>query len=111
MFQQLQQEGKLRPIFDEVEQNQVDEILKSDKVCDCPLCEILEQEENGKKKCCRGKGQCNNAGFRTLLLFSNDAPRALQLGFQDPATSHMEGIIALHQSLSIFLLGTIILVA
>jgi hypothetical protein len=61
MFQQLQQEGKLRPIFDEVEQKQVDEILKSDKVCDCPLCEILEQEEKRKKKCCRDQGQSKGA--------------------------------------------------
>jgi hypothetical protein len=43
-------------------------------------------------------------------FFLNDAPRTAQVTFQDPATSRMEGLISLHQSLSLFLLAVIALV-
>jgi hypothetical protein len=68
-----------------------------------PVPHVQQQSERLVKPCGRFSPTVN-------AFFVSDAPRALQVGFQDPATSRMEGIIMLHQNLSLFLLAVIILV-
>lgn len=48
--------------------------------------------------------------FMLFLKIENDAPKRWQIGFQDPATSIMEGIIELHNNIFFYLIVILILV-